>query len=219
MVAHNGYTTRFTKDLRTPGVRIPLTADSELWAQAVHLGRRIVWLHTYGERFVDPAEERPFGPPKPSTDQRAKVQAAIPGTEEEMPDDISYDAETATLHVGAGRISPVSPEVWAYEVSGMRVVRKWFGYRKKHPAGRRSSPLDDICIEEWPAEFTTELLQLLNVLALCLELEPRQADLLDRICSSPLITVAELEQSNVFPVPAATRKPPAAESPETPTLL
>jgi hypothetical protein len=219
VTAHSGYTSRFAEDLRTPGVRVPLTAEPELWAQAVHLGKRVVWLHTYGERFVDHEEGRPAGLPKPDLNHRAKVQAAIPGTAEGIPDDISYDAETATLRVGAGRISPVRPEVWAYEVSGMKVVKKWFGYRKKNPAGRKSSPLDDINTEEWPAEFTTELLQLLNVLTLCVELEPDQADVLERICNGPLVTLADLELANVFPVPASTRTPPAAESLQAPTLL
>ncbi|MEV0227969.1 type ISP restriction/modification enzyme [Nonomuraea sp. NPDC050786] len=217
--AHSGYTSRFREDLRTPGVRIPLTADPELWEKAIRLGRRVLWLHTYGERFADPAEDRPAGPPRPPAAQRAKVLVAIPGTADDMPDDISYDPETATLHVGVGQIAPVRPEVWAYEVSGLKVIKKWFGYRKKNPTGRKSSPLDDINTEEWTAEFTTELLQLLHVLTLCVELEPDQADLLERICNSPLVTVADLEQANVFPVPASARKPPAAESPEAPTLL
>lgn len=219
VTSHGGYTARFVEDLRTPGVRVPLTADPELWANAVRLGKRVLWLHTYGERFADPAKGRPAGPPRPAADQRAKVHVAIPGTVEEMPDDISYDAATATLNVGAGRISPVCPEVWAYEVSGMKVVKKWFGYRKKNPAGRKSSPLDDIHTKEWPAVFTTELLQLLHVLTLCVELEPEQAGLLEQICDGPLVTVADLEQANVFPVPASARKAPAAESPEAPTLL
>ncbi|WP_431929025.1 type ISP restriction/modification enzyme [Nonomuraea jabiensis] len=219
VTAHSGYTTRFAQELRTPGVRVPLTADPELWTRAVHLGKRVVWLHTYGERFADSAEGRPGGPPRPDPHHRAKSQVAVPGTTEEMPDDISYNPETATLHVGAGRISPVRPEVWAYEVSGMKVVKKWFGYRKKNPAGRKSSPLDNIHSEEWPAEFTTELLQLLHVLTLCVELEPDQADLLEKICNSPLIPVADLERAGVLPVPASARKAPAAESPEAPTLL
>ncbi|WP_433498127.1 type ISP restriction/modification enzyme [Sphaerimonospora sp. CA-214678] len=217
--AHSGYTAHFAEDLRTPGVRVPLTADPELWAQAVRLGQRVIWLHTYGERFADPVEGRPMGPPKPSPVHRAKVQVAIPGTAEGMPDDISYDAATATIHVGAGRISPVRPEVWAYEVSGMKVVKKWFGYRKRKPAGKKTSPLDHIYTEEWPAEFTTELLQLLHVLTLCVELEPEQADLLERICDGPLVTVADLEQAHVFPVPTSARKAPATESPDAPTLL
>ena len=220
VTAHNGYTTRFAKDLQTPGVRVPLTNDPDLWQRAVRLGRQVIWLHTFGERFVDPAEGRPAGPPKPPPDQRALVRTPIRGGNgEDMPTDICYDAETATLIVGAGRISPVRPEVWAYEISGMRVVKRWFDYRKKNPIGRRSTPLDDIHTEEWPAEFTTELLQLLHVLTLCVDLEPDQADLLERICSGPLITVSDLEKANVFPVPASARKPPPAESVEAPKLL
>ncbi|MEV2267786.1 type ISP restriction/modification enzyme [Nonomuraea africana] len=219
VTAHGAYTARFTEDLRTPGVRVPLTADPKLWAQAVRLGKRVIWLHTYGDRFADSTKERPVGPPKPDPHHRAKSHVAVPGTAEEMPDDISYDSETATMHVGAGRISPVHPDVWAYEVSGMKVIKKWFGYRKKNPAGRKSSPLDDIHTEEWPAEFTTELLQLLHVLTLCVELEPEQADLLEKICNSDLVTVADLEGASIFPVPASTRKAPAPELPQAPTLL
>lgn len=219
VTAHGGYTVRFADSLFTPGVRVPLTGDPELWAQAVRIGKRVIWLHTYGERFVDPAEGRPAGPPKPASDQRAKPQVAIPGTVEGMPDDISYNAETATLYVGTGRISPVRPEVWMYEVSGMNVVKKWFGYRKKNPAGRKSSPLNDVHTGKWPAEFTTELLQLLHMLTLCVELEPDQADLLERICSGPLVTVADLERAKVFPVPPGACKAPAPEPPEAPTGL
>jgi hypothetical protein len=198
---------------------VPLTADPQLWEEAVRLGKRVLWLHTYGERFTDSAEGRPAGSPRPPAAQRAMGRIPIPGTADEMPDDVSYDPDTATLHVGAGRISPVRPKVWAYEVSGMKVVKHWCDYRKKNPSGRKSSPLDDIHTEEWPAEFTTELLQLLHVLTLCVELEPDQADLLERICNGPLVTVADLEQANVFPVPATARKPPVAEFLEAPTLL
>ncbi|MET9244946.1 type ISP restriction/modification enzyme [Nonomuraea sp. NPDC003709] len=219
VTAQSGYTARFAEQLRTPGVRVPLTADPDLWARAVRIGKRVIWLHTYGERFVDPEDGRPAGPPKPVSDQRAKARAPIPSTTEEMPDDISYDAETETLHVGSGRISPVRAEVWAYEVSGMKVVKKWFGYRKKNPAGRKSSPLDEINTEEWPAEFTTELLQLLHVLTLCVELEPEQATLLEKICNGPLVTVADLQHANVVPLPESARKAPRRGSSEAPTLL
>ncbi|MFI7044047.1 type ISP restriction/modification enzyme [Streptosporangium sandarakinum] len=218
VTAHGGYTARFAEELRTPGVRVPLTADAGLWTRAVRLGRRVLWLHTYGERFADPTEGRPTAPPRPPTGW-AKVQKAIPGDPDAMPDEIGYDPDTLTLHVGAGQISPVRPEVWAYEVSGMKIVKKWFGYRKKNPTGRKSSPLDDIHTEEWPAEFTTDLLRLLHVLTLCVELEPEQAELLEQICAGPLVTVADLEQGNVFPVPAAARKPPTVAPSDVPTLL
>ncbi|MFI6819170.1 type ISP restriction/modification enzyme [Nonomuraea sp. NPDC050328] len=65
VAAHGGYTARFAQELRAPGVRVPLTADPELWQRAVRLGKRVIWLHTDGERFVDLAQGRPAGPPKP----------------------------------------------------------------------------------------------------------------------------------------------------------
>ncbi|QXJ22875.1 N-6 DNA methylase [Actinomadura graeca] len=219
LVAHGGYTARFGAELRTPGVRVPLTADSVLWERALAVGRRVLWLHTYGERFADPAGNRPAGPPKAPLTSRPKVQVAIPGTPENMPDDISYDPQTTTLHIGTGQVSPVRPEVWAYVVSGMKIVKKWFGYRKKGPAGRKSSPLDHIHPDYWPADFTTELLQLLNVLTLCVELEPEQAELLEHVCAGPLVTVTDLEKAKVFPVPPSFQKPPAIEEDKGDTLI
>ena len=50
-----------------------------------------------------------------------------------MPRDLRYDADTETLHVGEGQIRPVPPRVWEYEVSGMKIVKKWFDYRKESP--------------------------------------------------------------------------------------
>lgn len=117
VTAHTGYTATFREELRTPGVRVPLTADAELWEEAVRLGRRVLWLHTYGERYVDPEDDRPAGPPRAALADRPKVQVAIPGTSDAMPDDISYDAGTATLHLGAGQIAPVRLEV---EIRGVR---------------------------------------------------------------------------------------------------
>lgn len=211
--AHHAYTARFATELKTPGVRIPLTADARLWSEAVSLGRQVVWLHTYGERFSDATCGRVPGAPKLPPDRRPKVIATIPDSPEDMPDSISYDADTRILHVGSGQVGPVSPEAWAYETSGMKIIRKWFGYRKKDPAGRRSSPLDGINAEHWPARYTTELLELLNVLEMCVDIEQRQADVLMQICDGPLITVTELWRENVFPVPANARKPLPLESP------
>jgi hypothetical protein len=219
VTAHYSYTARFAEELKTPGVRVPLTADPQLWSEAVNVGRRVIWLHSYGRRFTDPAHGRGPGTPRLSGDQRPKSAVTISDTEPDMPDSISYDEATRTLHVGSGQIRPVSPEAWAYETSGMKIIRKWFGYRKKDPAGRRSSPLDDINAERWSSKCTTELLELLNVLEMCVAIEPHQANLLDRICEGPLITAADLRQEKVLPVPINSRKPLPPESPEAPTLL
>ena len=207
VVAHSGYTSRFRNELRNPGVRVPLTADPALWTEAVEAGRQLLWLHSYGERFVDRSADRPPGSPRLPSGQQPMIIQAIPGESGRMPENISYDPGTETLYVGEGQIRPVSPRVWEYEISGMKVVRKWFGYRKQNPGGRRSSPLDAVVPDRWPASFTTELLELLNVLGLCVELEPIQEHILDRIRQHPVITIADLTQARVLPVKDSTRKP------------
>lgn len=94
----------------------------------------------------------------------------------------------------------------------MQVVKHWFGYRKKKPAGNRGSPLNDIVATTWTPTMTTELLELLNVLGRCVELEPRQEELLDQIMRGPLVTVDDLTAAGVLPVPSAARKTPKQRS-------
>lgn len=213
VVAHGGYTRRFTGELKTPGVRVPLSASVDLWRRALQLGSRVLWLHTHGERFVDPAAGRPPGPPRLAPERRPKPLAAIPHHEDGMPETISYDEATRTLHIGAGAVGPVLPKVWAYDVSGMRVVRHWFGYRKRAPDVRRSSALNDIRANCWDAETTNELLDLLEVLTLVVELEPEQDALLDDVMAGPLVEGAQLRAAGVLPVPPSARRPPPRPRP------
>lgn len=104
---------------------------------------------------------------------------------------------------GTGEFAPVAPEVWAFEVSGLKVLQSWLAYRMKRRSGKRSSPLDDIGPERWTAEFTSELLRLLWILEHTLAAYPGQAGLLDRVLASELIKAGELPT-----VPAEARKAP-----------
>lgn len=210
MLAHSGFTARFAADLAAPGLRVPLTADAGLFAEAVLLGRRVIWLHTYGERFVDSADDRPDGPPRLPETERPRVLRAIPDDAAGLPDQMDYLPIDRCLAVGDGRIGPVSPEVWAYEVSGMNVLRKWFGYRKREPEGRRVSALDRIVADRWEPSLTSELLDLLNVIGLLVLLEAPQADLLHRVLDGPLIAVEALTGAGVLPVAPEARRPPKA---------
>ena len=206
MAAHPAYVERFRSDLATPGLRIPLTADADLFFEAAELGRRIVWLHTFGERFADAGAGRDPGTPRLPIGRRPQVPkgGAIPSTPEGMPDSIAYDADKQRLMVGSGYIEPVPPAVWHYQVSGKQVLVQWFSYRKKHRERpmigdrRKPSPLGDIQPDHWLAEYTTELLNVLNVLGLLVDLEPQAADLLERICSGVLITEDALRTQGVF---------------------
>ena len=83
---------------------------------------------------------RPRGSVWHALEAKPRRSLAVEG----MPEDFDYDAESRTLTVGTGAFSPVSREVWDFEVSGLRVLRSWLGYRMKNRKGRKSSPLDDI---------------------------------------------------------------------------
>jgi predicted helicase len=217
-VAHGGFTRRFRSDLQVPGVRIPLTADPLLWSDTVAAGESVLWLHTFGQRYVDQARGRPLGLQRLVENHGPRVLEAIPDTVEEMPDVISYDVPSGILRVGVGAVGPVTAEVYAYAVGGMPVVKHWFNYRARRPVHkRRSSELDDINCRSWSPARTDRLLELLTVVDRCIALEPRQEQLLDHICDGPLITPADMTRSGVLPVPkAATGAPKISRPGEVP---
>lgn len=200
VMAHPAYTDRFAKDLKQPGLRVPITADAGLFAQAVALGREVIWLHTYGERFDDATAGRPKQAPRLDKAHAPviPVGGAIPGAPEPLPDNIDYDPATRRLTVGKGHIDNVMPEIWTYEVSGKPVVRQWFSYRRRDRGRpvigdrRPPSPLDSIQPDHWLNEYTTDLMNLLHVLGRLVLLEPRQAKLLEQILGEPLLGVADL---------------------------
>ncbi len=199
VMAHPAFTVSFADDLKRPGLRLPLTADAALFSEAVAVGREVVWLHCYGERFADPLAHRPKGAPRMAKDgPRIPADGAIPPAPEPLPDTMTYEPEKRRLHVGKGFIDNVSPEMWAYEVSGKQVVWHWFSYRRRDRSkpiiGDRRPPsaLEHIQPEGWMHEYTTDLLDLLHVLGRLVALEPTQADLLGRICEGQLIEPARL---------------------------
>jgi Type ISP C-terminal specificity domain/N-6 DNA Methylase len=215
IMAHPAFTARFKADLIRPGLRVPLTADAKLFAEAVALGREVIWLHCYGERFADPAAGRPKGPPRLPKENAPSIPAggAIPGAPEPLPNTMEYDAEIRRLKIGKGYVENVTPEMWVYEVSGKQVVWHWFSYRRRDRTRpmigdrRPPSPLDSIQPESWLPEYTTDLLDLLNVLGRLIALEPAQANLLDRICAGPLRSVDELRAAGALGVPEVPASP------------
>jgi hypothetical protein len=125
---------------------------------------------------------------------------------DDLPDRLRHDAEHSTLHVGQAAFAPVPEAVWRYDVGGMSVVNKWFGYRKATPTSKKTSPLDDIHVESWPHEWTTELIELLSVLRRLTELAPAQAALLGDVLADSMVTVADLTTAGILPVTPGARK-------------
>ena len=193
VLAQPAYVTRFWEELELPPPRLPITKDAELFSRVAAHGARLLYLHTYGERFGRTGEDGsvPQG--------QARCTKAVPS--DRYPADHSYDAEERVLRVGEGEFAPVSPEVYGYSVSGLQIVKSWLDYRKCKRAGRKSSPLDDIRPKRW--DFTEELLELLWVLEATIAMQPEGEDLLDAVLQSELFSDIEL------PTPTEDeRKPP-----------
>ncbi|MFV8183188.1 MULTISPECIES: type ISP restriction/modification enzyme [unclassified Streptomyces] len=168
-----------------PDLTVPLTEDGELWSRGVELGRRILWLmRRDGDRPKLPGGRRPY------------VRAPLSS----RPLTIDYDRDEETLLLDEGRISPVPPEAWGFEAGGVRVLEQWFTARTA-PAEPRT--LAAIRPATWPQAWTSELLELITVLALLAEVRPQQAEL---TVTAP-VTASELHTAGVLPVSDAARRP------------
>ncbi|MGH2971889.1 MAG: type ISP restriction/modification enzyme [Gaiellaceae bacterium] len=183
------YTGDYAQELEIPGPRLPVSRDATLVREAIELGSRLIWLHTYGERFV-PLDERAGRIPP----GRALAAVAVPSDPDRYPTSHRYDPEREELHVGEGLFAPVSADVRAFSVSGLDVIGSWLDYRMQEGAGRRSSYLDTIRPSEWTVEFTEELLRLLWIVEHTVAMGPRLDELLTAIVSGRTVRAAELPQ-------------------------
>ena len=140
------------------------------------LPAKLLWLHTYGQRFVPKGKHRGRVPRG-----KSRCTNPVPGDAANYPEKYEFNEATKTLHVGDGTFAAVVPDVYNFEVSGLKVVQSWLGYRMKHPKGKKSSPLDDITPERWTGQFTTEFLELLWILEATIATYPTQAKLLNEV--------------------------------------
>ncbi len=169
-----------------PGLTVPLTSDPELWSRGVELGRRTLWLmRRDGNRPKLPGGRRPY------------VRSPLPS----RPVTVHYDRDEETLQVDDGRISPVPPEAWDFEVAGVRVLEQWFTVRVE--GAITPGTLEAIRPTAWPQTWTSELLELITVLALLAELRPQR----DALTVPNPITATELRTAGVLPVPDTARRP------------
>ncbi len=185
MLASPGYVTRFWEELTIPGPRLPITKDASLFNAAANLGERLIWLHSYGERCVPPGKKAGKLPPG-----RARIEVGVPQSEADYPEDFAYDAIKQELRVGKGLFSGVRPELWAFSISGLDVIKSWLGYRMRNRSGKSSSPLDAIRPSAW--QFDDELLDLLWTLDHTVDLLPEIDALLGQILAGELWTAGDM---------------------------
>ena len=183
-------------------LRVPITKDAILYVQVRDVGSKLLWLHTYGQRFVPKGYHKGQVPKG-----EARCITSVPGDPANYPNEYQYEEAKRTLHVGEGKFAPVTLDVYEFEVSGLKVVQSWLKYRMKSGGGKKSSPLDDIRPERWTGDFTTELLELLWVLEATLEQYPTQARLLSAVVRGSCFRADELPS-----VPYEMRKSPGVRT-------
>ncbi|MFE2016516.1 type ISP restriction/modification enzyme [Streptomyces sp. NPDC059499] len=178
------------------GCLVPLPADGTLWAEGVQLGRELLRLQLRGAR----GGQRPRLP----GGRRPYVRASIPP----RPSALRYDPEDEVLTLGEGpgegRVSPVPAGAWEFRVSGVRMLELWFE-RRTAQDGRDG--LEALRPRDWPQEWTSELLELITVLALLGELRSAQETLWKRLSAEPALTRDALRAAGVVPAPATARRP------------
>ncbi|MCL6737601.1 type ISP restriction/modification enzyme [Streptomyces neyagawaensis] len=167
------------------GIEVPLTADPDIWSRGVGLGRRARWLmRRDGDRPKLPGGRRPY------------VRAPLPA----RPVELRYDPDEEALLLDEGRVSPVPAGAWDFHVGGVRVLDAWFA-RRTEPAD--PGTLEAVRPSTWPQSWTSELLELITVLALLAELRPE----LDGLTVKDHLTTADLRTAGVLPVVESARRP------------
>jgi predicted helicase len=202
ITAFPAFSARFSDDLQQGGVRIPITLNPVLFSQVAALGTKAVELFTYCERTINSS--------KINSSVRIKNGPQVIGDQfvpRSMPESGEYDSKANTLILADLVIGKVRPDVWAYEVTGMPVVKKWIGYRKASPTTKWSSPLNDIVTEKWPKAFTEELLDLLHVLTQLRDLEPEHTELLQQVLVGPTFDNKLLWEKGLLPPPHGATVP------------
>ncbi|MFJ7067423.1 type ISP restriction/modification enzyme [Streptomyces sp. NPDC101115] len=175
----------------TAGCRVPLPVDPEVWAAGVALGRELIEVQLRGAR----GGARPRLP----GGRRPYVRAAVPA----RPSVLAYDPVEEVLSLDEGRVSPVPAGAWEFEVGGVRMLEQWFAHRT---APAEPGSLEAIGPAAWPQEWTSELLELITVLALLAGREPERAALAGRATVEG-VTGAGLRAAGVLPVPDGARRP------------
>ncbi|MFF3289951.1 type ISP restriction/modification enzyme [Streptomyces sp. NPDC003023] len=174
----------------TAGCAVPLTEDAGVWASGVALGRELIRVMLRGAR----GGERPKLP----GGRRPYVRAAVPA----RPGSLDYDAADEALLVGGtGRVSPVPAAAWHFEMGGVRVLELWFAQRTE---GAEPGTLEAVGPASWPQSWTSELLELITVLALLAELAPQRTALAE---SGRWLPAEALRSAGVLPPPARSRRP------------
>lgn len=125
LLSAQSYTRRFAEDLEDVFPHVPFPADHGVLMQAVEIGREIRAVETFarppGAAFLTAAF--------------CRLEAA-PNGDDVIGSAVRRNDEVTLCPEGRGRFSGLPEEVWAFSVSGYRVLPRWIEGRRGQPANR-----------------------------------------------------------------------------------
>jgi len=118
----NIYRKRYTEFLKTDFPRVPFCSDFDLFRAMAKLGENLVDLHLMKSKKL------------------VKPIAKFEGKGNNLVEKVKYEKKRSLVYINPGRhFSPISKDIWEYQIGGYQVMAKWLKDRK----GRRLS-LEDI---------------------------------------------------------------------------
>ena len=85
VLAQPAYVARFWEELELPPPRLPITKDAELFSRVAEHGARLLYLHTYGERFGGPGED--------GSVPQGRARCTLPVPADRYPANHTYDPQ------------------------------------------------------------------------------------------------------------------------------
>lgn len=142
VVAWEGYSLRFARELARSFPRVPFPQDYGLFQEGAELGQRLVNWHSFRKRYPG--------------DGSITIQGPATTIEKS-----AYDPKSRRLSLAVETYAaPVSPDAWGYVVSGYEVLRQWVKRRNGLPLTLEiQSQLLDVI---WAVEQTVSLRPALN---------------------------------------------------------
>lgn len=126
LLSATSYTTRFAEDLEDVFPHIPFPADRKLFDRAAAIGTEIRAVETFAR---PPAAEFLKGRARSETPATGPLAA------------VDYkDGGIILCADGSGVVSNIPAEVWAFEVSGYRVLPRWLAARQGREIGETFIP-------------------------------------------------------------------------------
>lgn len=197
VTAFPGHQERFEEELSIPTIRVPFTSDPKLWKRAVNIGQRIIALSTADRTSTTTNIPELSGYASSVEWKKAHGREAIGERANHWLKLQDNNGVKDKLVVGGNVFTGVSQDILNYRIGNALIVKKWLERRLSTPYGKSMSPLDKIMPDEWEPEWSVELFKLLQTIEALIAIEGEQAQLLDNVMASKLLTTQQLEKAGV----------------------